>query len=74
MKAVGSRGTPEGASQFRTTARAGVPRGQDGPSEDMIRQRAHQLYLSRASSGQPGDAVSDWLQAEREPRGKSSLR
>ena len=34
------------------------------PSEDQIRGRAYELYVERGS--QPGDAVGDWLQAERE--------
>ena len=38
------------------------------PAETGIRIRAHEVYLSRA--GGPGDAVSDWLQAERELRGE----
>lgn len=33
-----------------------------GPTEDEIRQRAHEIYLSR--NGVPGNAAVDWLQAE----------
>ena len=33
-------------------------------SEDQIRVRAYELHLTRGES--PGDAMSDWLQAERE--------
>ncbi|MCG3139104.1 MAG: D-inositol-3-phosphate glycosyltransferase [Phycisphaerae bacterium] len=36
-------------------------------TEEMIRQRAHQIYLAR--NGTPGDPAQDWLQAERELRG-----
>lgn len=32
--------------------------------EDRIRRRAHELYLERGS--QPGSALGDWLQAEKE--------
>lgn len=37
-----------------------------GPTEDEIRQRAHEIYLSR--NGAPGNAELDWLQAEVELR------
>jgi hypothetical protein len=37
-----------------------------GPTEAEIRQRAHEIYLSRG--GAPGNAVLDWLQAEAELR------
>jgi len=34
------------------------------PSEEQVRARAFEIYLRR--NGGPGDAQSDWLQAERE--------
>lgn len=34
------------------------------PTEDEIRARAYQIFLAR--NGAPGDAHSDWVQAERE--------
>ena len=33
-------------------------------TEDDVRRRAYELYLERGNN--PGDEVSDWLQAERE--------
>lgn len=36
------------------------------PTEDQIRARAFEIYRRRMERGLPGDAVSDWLQAERE--------
>lgn len=36
------------------------------PTENEIRQRAHEIYLSRG--GAPGNAEVDWLQAEIELR------
>ena len=33
-------------------------------TEDDVRLRANQIYLNRGTN--PGDEVSDWLQAERE--------
>lgn len=41
-----------------------------GPTEDDIRQRAHEIYLSR--NGAPGNAVLDWLQAESELRARGN--
>ncbi len=35
-----------------------------GPSENEIRQRAHEIYVQRLRTGTPGDARSDWLIAE----------
>ena len=39
----------------------GVP---DGSVEERIRERAYQLYLERGELA--GNAVNDWLRAERE--------
>lgn len=36
--------------------------------EELIRQRAHEIFLERGS--QPGQELEDWLQAERELRQK----
>jgi len=33
---------------------------------DLIHDRAHQIYFKRMMDGSPGDAESDWLQAENE--------
>ena len=41
-----------------------------GPTEDEIRQRAHEIYLSRG--GAPGNAELDWLQAECELRARKA--
>ena len=35
-------------------------------SLEVIRNRAHEIYLKRIKKGTPGDADSDWLQAEKE--------
>jgi hypothetical protein len=34
------------------------------PTHEQIAERAHQLYLKRGFG--PGDATSDWLEAERQ--------
>lgn len=41
-----------------------------GPTEDEIRQRAHEIYLNRG--GAPGNAEVDWLQAEVELRARQA--
>src|SRR5262245_27604983 len=35
-------------------------------AEHQITARAHAIYIDRTSSGRWGDAISDWVQAERE--------
>jgi hypothetical protein len=37
-------------------------------TDDDVRRRAQEIYLERGSK--PGDELGDWLQAERELRGK----
>lgn len=36
----------------------------NGPNDDEIRVRAYEIYLERGSL--PGNAIDDWLRAERE--------
>ena len=43
---------------------------QNESTTEQIRQRAYDIYVSRA--GAAGDEVQDWLQAERELRSKQS--
>jgi hypothetical protein len=38
--------------------------------DSTVRDRAHQIYLSRCQRNEPGDDVSDWLKAEQELRGR----
>ena len=40
----------------------------DSVHDDEIRIRAYEIYIER--DGQPGDELSDWLQAEREVESK----
>jgi Protein of unknown function (DUF2934) len=37
-----------------------------GPTQEQIAERAYQLFLARGA--QPGSAMDDWCQAERELR------
>jgi hypothetical protein len=63
------------AGETRVTAdraRAWVP-GLTGPSTtDCIRARAYEIFRARRANGSAGDALSDWLQAERELGGTAS--
>jgi len=43
--------------------------GATASSEEEIRQKAYEIFLSRGDGG--GDDVSDWLEAERQVRGAS---
>ncbi len=45
---------------------------EDGPTEAEVRQRAHEIYLSR--NGFPGNALLDWVQAEIELRARKAKR
>lgn len=40
------------------------------PSDEQIRARAYEIFLAR--NGGPGDALADWVQAERELTGTRS--
>jgi hypothetical protein len=44
-----------------------------GASPERVRARAYDIYLARVRTAGTGDALSDWLQAERELAGKSIL-
>ena len=49
----------------------GQARDQSKPSTasvEQVKRRAYEIYLQRVSAGKPGDAASDWAQAERELR------
>ena len=47
-----------------TTSLAGAPMPHSG--EEAVRVSAYYLYLGRIADGRPGDALGDWLTAERE--------
>jgi hypothetical protein len=44
------------------------------PTSDDIQRRAYEIYLDRQHTGRPGTQTSDWEQAERELRIRSSAR
>jgi hypothetical protein len=59
------------ANKKRTTAKSATP-PQAVPSISLdqfkaeIEKRAKEIFLKRRDSKAPGDAMSDWLQAEKE--------
>lgn len=54
------------AEQAPAIIDAETPVAPVGASQEAIRERAYQIYLARGET--PGDAISDWLQAEVEIR------
>jgi len=46
----------------KTTAKAVTPR-KKRPSDEDISQKAHEIYLERMRTGEPGDSQSDWHKA-----------
>lgn len=56
--------SPQQPSRRAASAQRSKTNGGNGfPTHEQISQRAYEIYVSR---GTPGDAVADWLQAERE--------
>lgn len=41
--------------------------------QEEIRKRAEEIFKQRTAAGRPGDALSDWLQAEKEAKKKYGL-
>jgi hypothetical protein len=48
---------------------AARPTRTTSPTTEQIRVRAFEIYQARCRTGKPGDAASDWAQAERELSG-----
>ncbi|MEK6797920.1 MAG: glycosyltransferase [Planctomycetota bacterium] len=73
---VSRRGADDPAYRLGTTGHASpaddAPHGEDAndPLMGKIRERAQRVYAERIRDGRPGTPQSDWLQAEREIRGK----
>lgn len=61
-------------------ASTGSPSGDTGPDRgggataERVRRRAHEIYERRTALGLPGDAESDWLQAEAELGGQADAK
>jgi len=58
-----ARTTRRTSTKSRSTP---VARASSVTIDDQIRNRAQELFETRQRTGTPGDALSDWLQAERE--------
>jgi hypothetical protein len=58
----------ERVSRWTTNGKASEVAAEAVPLEELIRQRAYQLYLERENG--LGDALGDWLEAEREACGR----
>jgi len=67
MKLSSSETTTRSATARRPTQT--ISRTGKAATDQMIRERAFQIYLAR--NGGPGDPASDWAQAERELRGQA---
>ena len=62
-------GMPEARTTRRTSTKSRsipVALASSVTVDDQIRNRAQELFETRQRTGTPGDALSDWLQAERE--------
>lgn len=60
--------TPSSAAQPKSAAAtaASLPTVEAKPTADQVRVRAYELYLARKAKSLPGDARSDWINAELE--------
>jgi hypothetical protein len=47
-----------------------APKPAPRATEEQIRQRAYQIFMSRQREGVPGDPISDWARAEQELRNR----
>lgn len=54
------------ATRKSTTGKTNSVKNKKKISLDIIRKRAHEIYLNRIKKGTPGDADSDWQQAQNE--------
>ena len=61
-KRTTTKKTPTKATTKETPAKTRGEPGQPAPSHEAIAKRAHELYEAQGG----GDAVADWLQAERD--------
>lgn len=47
-----------------------APKPAPRSTDEQVRQRAYQIFLSRQREGVPGDPISDWVRAEQELRAR----
>lgn len=73
---VGRGGAPVAPVPAKTVSSsrdAGLASG-GGPTPERVRERAREIYERRTALGLPGDAESDWLQAEAELGAKKATK
>lgn len=51
-------------SSGETSTHLSAKQSLNGSYDDTVRERAYHLYETRMQSNNPGDPVSDWLEAE----------
>jgi hypothetical protein len=64
-----SKKKPEQQNSDLTSPMIETPAAESEPTEEQIQARAYEIYLERG--GVEGNETDDWLQAERELRGKT---
>jgi hypothetical protein len=64
-----SKKKPDQQNSDLTSPMIETPAAETEPAEDEIQARAYEIYLERG--GGEGNEIDDWLQAERELRGKT---
>lgn len=64
-------GSPKRSTPAPSRAGTDKPAPSPPAPAERIRARAYEIYLARRGSGTPGDALADWLQAERELNGST---
>lgn len=62
---------PRSSTTAERTRRASESMPPANGDDARVRQRAYEIYESRAAIGEAGDAFSDWVQAEREVYGNA---
>jgi hypothetical protein len=62
------------ASRSEPRGKSAAPGGTPTLDPEHIRARAYEIYARRTSEGTPGDAESDWLEAQEELRAKAATR
>ncbi len=61
-------------SRSKPRAKTAAPGGEPSLDPEHIRAKAYEIYARRTAQGTPGDAESDWLEAQEELRAKAASR
>lgn len=68
-RAPSSQQTVAARKSIANQRRATAPSARVALTRDRIEARAYEIFQTRQRNAGPGDAMSDWLQAERELNG-----